>query len=145
MTEATRDRYLRIVLVASGLVFIFGIAALMRFWPEGFAWTPSQHEYEQMILAVYATLGIFLVMASRAPERHRSLILFAGWSSIVHGFLMGVQALVDVTERTHLVGDVPALVVIGVVLVILAPTKASATNSIPQSFVGSSSTPTAIR
>lgn len=120
MSEDTRERYLRIVLIVTGLIFIFGIGLLMRFWPAGFGWTPSQYEYEQMILAVYATLGIFLLIASRAPERHRSLILFAGWSSIVHGLVMGGQALVDATERTHLVGDVPALVAIGLVVVILA-------------------------
>lgn len=125
MTEVTRDQYLRIALVASGLVFTFGIAALMRFWPAGFAWTPRQPEYEQMFVGVYATLGIFLILASREPERHRSLILFAGWSSIVHGLVMGVQALVDVTERMHLLGDVPALVIVGIVLLVLAPIGAA--------------------
>ena len=124
MSEATRERSLRIVLIASGLVFIFGIATLMRLWPAGFAWTPAQPEYEQMFVGVYATLGVFLLLATRAPERHRSLILFAGWSSIVHGLVMGVQAMVDVTERTHLVGDVPALVVVGIALLALAPPRA---------------------
>jgi hypothetical protein len=125
MSEANRERYLRIVLIVSGLVFIFGIAALMRLWPAGFAWTPRQPEYEQMFVAVYATLGVFLLLATRAPERHRSLILFAAWSSVLHGLVMGVQALVDVTERTHLVGDVPALVIVGVALLALAPSGAT--------------------
>jgi len=120
MDEETRERYLRNALGASGLVFIFGIGLLMRVWPAGFAWTPRQPEYEQMLLGVYATLGIFLLVASRAPAMHRSLILFAGWSSVVHGVVMGVQAIHDATERTHLIGDVPALVVIGAVLVGLA-------------------------
>jgi hypothetical protein len=121
MAEANRDRLLRIVLIATGLVFIFGIGTLMLIWPAGFTWTPSQPEYAQMFVAVYATLGIFLLLASRAPENHRSLILFAGWSSIVHGAVMGAQALIDRTELTHLVGDVPALIVVGIVLVALAP------------------------
>jgi hypothetical protein len=121
MDEGTRERYLRSMLVASGLVFIFGIALLMRLWPAGFAWTPTQPEYEQMILGVYVTLGIFLLLASRAPEDHRNLILFAGWSSVVHGVIMGVQALRDPTERTHLIGDVPALVLVGIVFLVLAP------------------------
>jgi Family of unknown function (DUF6632) len=124
MPEATRGRYLRIVLVVSGLVFTFGIAILMRFWPAGFAWTPRQPEYEQMFVSVYATLGVFLLLATRAPERHRSLIMFAAWSSIVHGLVMGVQAVVDATERTHLLGDVPALVIVGILLLALAPTAA---------------------
>jgi hypothetical protein len=121
MNEGNRERYQRSVLAVSGLVFIFGIGLLMRFWPAGFAWTPRQSEYEQMFVGVYATLGIFLLLASRAPAMHRSLILFAGWSSVVHGVVMAVQALVDVTERTHLIGDVPALVLVGVALIVLAP------------------------
>lgn len=125
MSETSRDKYLRIALIASGLVFIFGIAALMRLWPAGFAWTPGQPEYEQMFVGVYATLGVFLLIAVRDPEKHRSLILFAAWSSIVHGLVMGIQALVDVTERTHLVGDVPALVIVGIALLVLAPRRAT--------------------
>jgi len=127
MSEATRDRSLRALLVTAGLVFIFGVAALMRFWPAGFAWTPDQAEYRQMFVAVYVTLGIFLLLASREPAQHRSLILFAAWSSIVHGVVMGIQALFDVTERTHLVGDVPALVIIGVAMLALAPRPAPRT------------------
>ncbi len=127
MSEATRDRSLRMLLVAAGLVFIFGIATLMRFWPAGFAWTPDQPEYRQMFVAVYATLGVFLLLASRDPGKYRSLILFAAWSSIVHGVVMGIQALIDVTERTHLVGDVPALVIIGVAMLALAPRSAPGT------------------
>ena len=121
MNTGTRERYQRSVLVVSGLVFIFGIALLMRLWPAGFAWTPRQPEYEQMFVGVYAALGVFLLLASREPAMHRSLILFAGWSSVVHGIVMTVQALRDATERTHLIGDVPALVLVGVALIVLAP------------------------
>lgn len=121
MFTDTRDRILRTILVASGLVFIFGIATLMRAWPAGFAWTPGQSEYEMMFVSVYATLGIFLLLASRAPERYRSVILFAAWSSIVHGLVMAGQAALDATERTHLVGDVPALLLVGAALLAFAP------------------------
>jgi len=41
-----------------------------------FAWTPSQPEYEQMFVAVCANLGIFLLLASRAPGLYPGLILF---------------------------------------------------------------------
>lgn len=110
----------------SGVIFIFGIALLMRFWPAGFAWTPSQPEYEQMFVGVYATLGIFLLLASRDPGRYRSVILFAAWSSVAHGLIMAVQAIVDATERTHLIGDVPALVIVGIALLVLASKPAPA-------------------
>ena len=77
MTEQQRDQYLRIVLMVVGIVFIVGIWPLMIVWPAGWQWQPHQAEYEQMILGVYATLGVFLLLGSRAPTQHRSLILFS--------------------------------------------------------------------
>ncbi|MDX1393575.1 MAG: DUF6632 domain-containing protein [Gemmatimonadota bacterium] len=121
MTEQQKAHALRRLLPVVGAIFVFGVAVLMRLWPSGWQWQPNQHEYEQMILGVYATLGIFLLLASRAPHLHRSLILFAGWSSLVHSGIMAVQAIRDPVERGHLVGDVPALAIVGVVLLLLAP------------------------
>ena len=121
MDTRNNSQALRTVLIAVGLVFIFGIWILMRVWPSGWQWQPSQPEYEQMIMGVYATLGVFLVLAARDPRRHRSLILFTAWSSLVHAGIMGVQALRDVAERGHLIGDVPALAIVGIVLLIMAP------------------------
>jgi hypothetical protein len=120
MTDQSR-KFLSIVLLVVGLVFIFGVWPLMMVWPAGWQWQPNQPEYEQMILGVYATLGVFLVLASRNPGPHRSLILFAGWSSIVHAAIMAVQAFRDTAERGHLLGDVPVLAIVGIVLVVLAP------------------------
>jgi len=74
------------VLVLVGLIFLFGVYPLMMFlWPSGWRWQPNQPEYEQMILGVYATLGIFLLLAARNPSANRSLIAFTAWSSLVHG------------------------------------------------------------
>ena len=126
MSEVISSRALRAALIVTGVIFIGGIGTLMRVWPGGFAWTPGQGEYELMFVGVYATLGIFLLWASRDPASHRSLILFAAWSSIVHGLIMAGQAMVDATERTHLVGDVPALMIIGVALLLLMPRRARA-------------------
>ena len=72
-----------------------------------------------MILATFAVLGVFLLLASRQPAQHRSLIAFAAWSSLVHGLVMLVQALVDPSERANMLGDIPALVVVGIVLLLL--------------------------
>ena len=107
------------VLYLLGLVFVFGIWPLMVLWPSGWAWQPSQPEYEQMILGVYATLGVFLVLAARDPRRNKSLILFTAWSSLVHSGIMAVQALRDEAERGHLLGDVPVLALVGIVLLVL--------------------------
>jgi hypothetical protein len=112
---------MRSVLLVVGAIFIFGIWLFMRIWPAGWQWQPNQHEYERMFQGVYATLGIFLILAARAPHEHRSLILFTAWSSIVHAGIMAVQALRDTAERGHLIGDIPALAIVGIVLLLLAP------------------------
>ena len=52
-----------------------------------------------MIVGLYATLGVFLLMASRDPYANESLIWFTVWSSVVHGAIMGVQAFGDTSER----------------------------------------------
>jgi hypothetical protein len=84
-------------------------------------WEPRQSEYEQMIVGIYVTLGVFLLLAVRDPLRHLSLIWFTAWSSLVHGGIMAVQALVDPSEHANMLGDVPALLLIGVALAILTP------------------------
>lgn len=122
-----RERLLKIVLVVVGLIFLVGVFPLMMYlWPSGWRWQPNQPEYEQMILGVYATLGIFLLVASRNPAEHRSLIAFTAWSSLVHAAIMAAQAINHVAERGHLLGDIPALVVVGVALLALAPAKTAA-------------------
>jgi hypothetical protein len=68
-----------------------------------------------MIVGVYATLGVFLLNASRNPQAHRSLIWFTVWSSVVHGGIMAVQSM-PAEHCAHLLGDVPALFLIAIVL-----------------------------
>src|SRR5262249_23409183 len=122
MIVETRLRYLRVALILVGLVFVFGIYPLMMsLWPSGWRWTPNQPEYEQMILGVYATLGVFLLIAARNPLRHLSLIWFTIVSSIVHAGIMTVQALSMPSEHGHLFGDVPALFLVAALLAVLTP------------------------
>jgi uncharacterized protein DUF6632 len=124
---ATRIRLLRVALVVFGLIFLVGVYPLMMsWWPAGWRWQPNQPEYEQMILGVYATLGVFLIIAARNPLQNRSLIWFTAWSSLVHGGIMAIQAMKMPAEHGHLFGDVPALVLVAVVLAILMPRGISA-------------------
>ena len=116
----SREQGLRIALVVFGAAFLL-IYPLMIVWPSGWAWQPSQHEYEQMIVGIYATLGVFLLWATRKPEAHLSLIWFTVWSSAVHGGIMAAQAIADPAERGHLPGDVAALFLVAVVLGVLTP------------------------
>ncbi|HJO02537.1 MAG TPA: DUF6632 domain-containing protein [Acidobacteriota bacterium] len=106
-------------LVVIGLIFLVGLYPLTVLWPAGFMWEPRQPEYEQMIILTMAVLGLFLLKASRNPSEHRSLIAFTAWSSLAHGLLMAYQAFNDPTESANLIGDVPALILVGVVLLVL--------------------------
>lgn len=122
MNTDDRLKYLRIALLVTGLIFIFGIWPLTVLWPSGWAWHASgRSEYLEMILGIYATLGVFLIIAARDPMANLSLIWFTVWSSIVHGGIMGVQSIVDTRHMGHLWGDVAALVVVGLVLAALIP------------------------
>jgi hypothetical protein len=122
MELTERERYLRLALRVFGAIFII-VYLLMRVWPSGWQWQPNQSEYEQMILGVYATLGVFMLLVSGKPLEHLSLIWFTVWSSWVHAGIMAIQAAVDVTERGHFLGDVPALALVGIVLAVLAPKR----------------------
>lgn len=130
MTEADRTKYLRIALLLVGVIFIVGIYSLIIVWPSGWSWHSGQSHhlphYLQMILGVYATLGIFLLVASRNPLAHLSLIWFTVWSSVVHAGIMAVQSLANPEHRGHLLGDVLALFVVAVVLAFLTPRRAAA-------------------
>jgi hypothetical protein len=119
MTYVHGIKQLRSALLQVGLVFLFGIYPLTIIWPSGWAWHTGQSEYLQMILAIYATLGVFLMLTSRDPLAHRSLIWFTVWSSIVHGTVMAVQAIIYPQHIGHLWGDVPALFVVAGVLAFL--------------------------
>jgi hypothetical protein len=119
MSAANRLLYLRIALIVIGLTFIFGIYPLSIVWPSGWTWGQGHSHYLMMILGVYATLGVFLLIASRDPDARRSIIWFTVWSSVVHGAIMALQAFGDGSERGHLLGDVPALFLIAIVLGVL--------------------------
>jgi hypothetical protein len=116
MSAASRLLYLRIALIVTGFTFIFGIYPLGIVWPSGWTWGQGHSHYLMMIIGIYATLGVFLLMASRDPDAHKSIIWFTVWSSVVHGAIMALQAFGDPAEQGHLLGDVPALFLIAIVL-----------------------------
>jgi FtsH-binding integral membrane protein len=110
-------------LLQVALVVIGGLCCLLYplsiVWPSGWSWhdgPATASNYYMMIVGVYATLGLFLILAARDPHANRSLILFTIWSSLVHAAIMTVQAMANPIHYGHLVGDVPALVAIAAVL-----------------------------
>lgn len=114
-------RLLRIALVVFGAVMIL-LYPLALVWPSGWAWhhgAPYESDYFMMIVGLYAVLGVFLCLAARKPENNVSLIWFTVWSSAVHAAIMAVQSLDDSHHRGHLWGDVPALLLVAVVLAVL--------------------------
>ena len=126
MAETGRIKYLRIALLLVGLIFIVGIYPLTIIWPSGWLWHTGQSDYPAMILGIYATLGVFLLVASRNPLAHLSLIWFTVWSSVVHGGIMAVQSLANSENMGHLWGDVLALFIVAAFLALLTPRGAAA-------------------
>jgi hypothetical protein len=121
MTDTHRLKYLQIALVLVGITFIVGLYLLMIVWPSGWTWHTGQSHYPIMLVGVYATLGVFLLIAARNPLDHLSLIWFTIWSSVMHSGIMAVQSLMNPEHHGHLVGDVPALFIVAAVLAVLTP------------------------
>ncbi len=115
------NRLLGLALTAFGAVFCL-LYPLAIIWPSGWAWhtgSPASDNYFLMIVGFYATLGVFLIRAAKNPAAHASLIWFTVWSSIVHAAIMAWQSAQASMHHGHLLGDVPALVLVAVVLTVL--------------------------
>ena len=122
MNNTLRLKYLQIALVLIGITFIAGLPLLtIVLRSSGWTWHTGYSDYLIMILGVYATLGVFLIVAARNPLDYLSLIWFTVWSSIVHSGIMAVQSLVNPENHSHLLGDVPALLIVVIVLAVLTP------------------------
>lgn len=125
MNPETKSKFLKLALRLFGVIFLL-VYPLSMVWPSGWLWHGGEGVYYfQMIVGVYAVLGIFLIMAAKNPIEHRSLIWFTVWSSVVHALIMAVQAIGDQSEHGHLVGDVPALLLVAAVLGYLTPRRES--------------------
>jgi hypothetical protein len=106
---------------------VFGVVMLLLYpvalvWPSGWTWhsgAPQASDYFTMIVGLYATLGVFLLNAARNPQANLSLIWFTVWSSVVHAAIMAVQSFGSGHRMGHLLGDVPALLLVAVVLSVL--------------------------
>jgi len=109
-----RERVLKVVLVVVGLLFCAAVYPLLLMVKEDPALA--------MMMSLYATLGVFLLLASRNPSSHRSLIAFTAWSSFAHAAVMSFQAFDNLIARRELIGSV-VFIIIGVALIALAPTK----------------------
>jgi hypothetical protein len=112
------NRLLSLALVVFGAAFCL-IFPLSIVWASGWSWNsggPMASDYFLMICAVYATLGIFMIRAARDPAANASLIWFVVWSSLAHAAVMAWESFRTPGMMGHLVGDVPALLIIAAVL-----------------------------
>ena len=109
-----REVTLKIVLALIGVIFLALAYPLILF--------VRQDPATSMMFSIYVALGVFLLLAIRNPLASRSLIAFTAWSSFAHAVVMGTQAMRGMVSRDELVG-VAVLVVIGTVLIALAPVK----------------------
>jgi tryptophan-rich sensory protein len=109
-----QERALKVVLVVVGVIFCALAYPLIM--------SVKQDPALAMMMSLYVTLGVFLLLASRDPSAHRSLIAFAAWSSFAHAGLMSFQALLNMIARRELIGSA-LFAVIGVALIALAPAK----------------------
>ncbi len=109
-----RRRALKVVLGAVGVIFLASGYPGVVFLREDPALA--------MMFSLYVTLGVFLLLAIRNPSEYRSLIAFTAWSSLAHAVVMGFQAMRGMVAHVELIG-VALLLVIGVVLIALAPGK----------------------
>lgn len=109
-----RERTLKVVLGLVGLLFLASLLGLLE---------RNMSAWAQMIISIYATLGAFLLLAVRNPSANRSLIAFTAWSSFAHGGVMAAQAVYKVIPRADLVRAVLPLIIVGVLLIVLAPRK----------------------
>jgi hypothetical protein len=118
-----RELGLKIALACVGVLFLALAYPMVVF--------VRQDPAMSMMFSLYVTLGVFLLLAIRNPSANRSLIAFTAWSSFAHAVLMGGQALRNIVARGELIG-VAVLVVIGAVLIALAPAKQPVASETPQ-------------
>jgi hypothetical protein len=131
MVDRSREKQLSAAMVGVGLIFLVGVYPLTFIWPSGWVWHDGGGaNYLQMIVGMYATLGVFLLIGSRRPMENLSLVWFTVWSSLVHGGIMAVQAINGgAHDRGHLFGDVPALLVVALLFAVVTPRRSSVSSA----------------
>lgn len=113
-----RERALKIVLVLVGLFFT---AAVIPTYNGIRGADPNTGDTMQM--AIYATLGVFLLLAVRKPAAYRSVIAFAAWSSFAHAVTMGSLGFEMPPLKAGFIGASVILVLIGATLLALLPKR----------------------
>ncbi|RIL05393.1 MAG: hypothetical protein DCC71_10695 [Proteobacteria bacterium] len=120
MSRESARALLRWTLLIGGVFLVFGLPFVMYAFPEGWRWEPYNTKYEHMILSIYAAMGVFYVLAWRAPERWGSFLWFTVAANAAHGIAMLADALHHPEERANLAGDVPVILFAAAAMALLA-------------------------
>ena len=116
---SNRERASRVVLAVLGVVFF---ATAMIPVVQGVLHAP-RCTAAPMLNSVLATLGVFLVLAAPNPSSHRSLIMFAAWSSFAHAAIMLVMSFQVPAQRTVLLASVALVGLGGALLIAFVPKR----------------------
>jgi len=125
-----RERALQVVLVVLGLltaganIYPLVTSLLAGLRPTGGTTAP-------MFWTMYATLGVFLVLAARNPSANRSLIAFTVWSSVAHAAVMALMAIQLPNKRGELLAGVAVTALPAVLLFVLARSSARSEGAVP--------------
>src|SRR2546429_4765534 len=96
-----QERVLQVVLVVLGLGTVgANVYPLVTSFMAGLR--PTGGTTAPMFYTIFATLGVFLVLAARNPSPHRSLISYAVWSRFAHTAGMAPIATPPSTQRRRL-------------------------------------------
>ena len=121
-----RSEYLlaRIALVANGIGMI-AIYPLNMLVLERASWIwdyPNRNApMEHMLVAIYVTMGFFLLWAARDPIRAMPLIDFVVISGAIHATVMAIDAAQTLSLSPHLRGDVIATYIAPITLSLTHP------------------------
>jgi hypothetical protein len=117
-----RERALKVVMAVVGLFFLGAVLPVV-----GGILHPDQSDTGDTMMSLYATLGVFLLLAVRNPSAYRSFITFTAWSNFAHAVVMSVLGLKMPALRAGFLIGSTMLVVIGVALLALTPPRQSPT------------------
>ena len=122
-----RERLTQIVLVLVGLLNVAMIYFLYLDLRHSSWLLERKNEVNPMFLSFFIPVGIFLLLASRRPSEHRSMIALAAWWNISHAVVMAIQTVQAWMHGVHRnFADVIFFLVIGGALLVLLPARREA-------------------
>ena len=120
-----RERALQAVLVLVGLFYSFWGYLLFDDLSHA-RWLSEHNDVMPMFLSLNTALGPCLLLAVRAPAKHRLMIFYGALSSLAHAATMTVQSFQAAAHGMHRHDspqDIVIFAVIGCVLLALFPRK----------------------